>query len=860
MPIRFKTTALFILSMICFFVGCQDSAQEQTDIMEEGVSLLLAKQRAQSIEQLNYELYFNIPVGIDEAIKGSNQIRFVLLDASQDLQLDFKEKADHLDSVQVNEQWIPTKIDNEHILIPHQFLQEGENSIALYFTAGNLSLNRNEDYLYTLLVPDRARTVFPVFDQPNLKAKFHLSLNVPSGWSALSNGLLKDSLVLADRTQYVFQASDEISTYLFSFAAGKFQQIKATVGNVDMSMFHRETDTAKIAASQQEIFQIHADALQFMEAYTGIPYPFQKFDFIAIPGFQYGGMEHVGAIDYKASSLFLDPSATQKQQIRRASLIAHETAHMWFGDLVTMDWFNDVWMKEVFANFMADKITEMRMGRSNYDLKFLQDHYPAAYGVDRTAGANPIRQELANLKDAGSLYGSIIYHKAPIMMRQLELLMGKEAFQRGLQSYLKQYAYSNASWPQLIDILNAQTSVDLLSWNQVWVNQAGMPNFEYQLNPQNDGSTVLNIQQLDPLGKGRVWPQVFDVLLDYGSSTKSLQIPMDDEAISINLPQNELTLEAIYFNTNGLGYGLFPMDSRVLEMPKRVYELNPAVKRASFYVHAYENMLAGRELTPLALYQFLLNGISLEQEELNLNLLTNYISNIYWRFLNESERNPEQLEALLWQEMLNRKAVNEQKILFNTFISIAQSEKAATHIYQIWKEQQPPANISLSNSDYTDLALALAVRDYDEDIIQKQIARIENPDRKKRLAFMAGAVSSEEANRTSFFESLKQEENRAKEAWVVDALSYLHHPLRIESSRQYLVESLNLLEEIQATGDIFFPFRWLEATFQAYHSDEAIAIVNDFLTEHPDYNPMLKAKILQATDDLFRAHKLRNKN
>ena len=121
-------------------------------------------------------------------------------------------------------------------------------------------------------------------------------------------------------------------------------------------MLHRETDAAKVARNRDAIFDLHAAALAWLENYTGIPYPFGKFDFVLIPSFQFSGMEHPGAILYNAGSMLLDESATENQMLNRASTISHETAHMWFGDLVTMRWFDDVWMKEVFANFMAGKI------------------------------------------------------------------------------------------------------------------------------------------------------------------------------------------------------------------------------------------------------------------------------------------------------------------------------------------------------------------------------------------------------------------------------------------------------------------------------------------------------------------------
>ena len=195
-------------------------------------------------------------------------------------------------------------------------------------------------------------------------------------------------------------------------------------------MFHRETDAQKVARNRDAIFDLHAAALDWMEQYTGIPYPFGKFDFVLVPAFQFGGMEHPGAIFYNACGLMLDESATENQKLDRASTIAHETSHMWFGDLVTMRWFDDVWMKEVFANFMAAKIVNPSFPNINHELRFLLAYYPSAYDVDRTAGTNPIRQPLANLDEAGTLYGAIIYQKAPIVMRQLETLVGADGVSR----------------------------------------------------------------------------------------------------------------------------------------------------------------------------------------------------------------------------------------------------------------------------------------------------------------------------------------------------------------------------------------------------------------------------------------------
>ena len=826
--------------------------------VETGVARQLAEHRREVLRNIAYDIQLTIPASKEAPIPASQTISFTLRDKSQPLQIDFKEQRDHLNSIRVNGKEIPVVFENEHVVIAPRYLKQGPNQVQIDFTAGNLSLNRNEDYLYTLLVPDRARTVFPCFDQPDLKASFKLSLTLPQNWKALANAPMQDSVITGSTKTYHYLPSDTIPTYLFSFVAGDFHKVSRTESGRAMHFYHRETDPDKLKLSMDPIFGIHRDALTFMKEYTQIPYPFQKFDFVAIPDFQYGGMEHVGAIDYKASTLFLDKGATKDQQVSRSNLIAHETAHMWFGDLVTMRWFNDVWMKEVFANFMADKISKTTVEDSNYDLKFLIDHFPAAYSVDRTTGANPIRQDLANLQDAGTLYGHIIYHKAPIMMRQLERLMGEEAFQQGLREYLKKYAYGNASWPELIEIMDKRTPADLQAWNQVWVNEPGRPVFDYQLNVEDGKISTFTISQKAEDGSNRLWPQLFEVALVYKDSVEELTVNMDKATVDLTEAVGKRMPLTVLFNSSGQGYGVFPLDMRNLGGMNKVLK-NP-VQRASIYINLYENMLNGRTVTPDLLLPIALLESAQEQDELNLKLLTGYLGDTFWQYSTPGRRKEiaASIEKNLWDAMQAKQNPNAKKLLFKAYQNIALTKEAQDRLYQVWQEQKAPAGVILTEEDYTSLALSLAVRNYtnSEGILNQQLTRIKNPDRQKRLQFLMPALSGEVKVRDAFFASLKDRSNRDKEAWVATALSYLHHSLRAELSEKYLRESLELVEEIQLTGDIFFPTNWLQSTFGSYQTATAAQVIRQFLAEHPNYNPKLKGKILQAADGVFRAEKL----
>lgn len=824
--------------------------------VDTGVSKALALHRKQTISKLAYALQFDIPARKEQSISASETISFDWKPDRQPVQIDFKEQRDHLQRILVNQVEIPIVFDKEHILIEPVRLKPGTNQVTIQFTAGNLSLNRNDDFLYTLLVPDRARTVFPCFDQPDLKASFQLTLTIPATWRAMTNAALQDSSRTSDRQTLRFGSSEPISTYLFSFAAGRFEAVTQQRNGRPMHFFHRETDSTKVNLSMEPIFATHADALTFLEDYTQIRYPFRKFDFVAIPDFQYGGMEHVGAVQYRASSLFLDNGATRDQKLGRATLIAHETSHMWFGDLVTMRWFDDVWMKEVFANFMADKITQVSMPDGNYDLEFLIAHFPAAYDVDRTEGANPIGQPLANLQEAGTLYGGIIYHKAPIMMRQLERLMGKDALRNGLRDYLKKYAYSNASWPDLIAILDAYTPADLQRWNRVWVNETGRPRFSYQLKTNQKKISQFVISQAGEDGSTRQWPQLFEVALVYADHVEELTVNMNQPTVALANALGKAEPLFVVFNSSGQGYGQFPVDERMIPELGRL--TNP-VTRAAAYISLYENMLSGQVITPAKLATRYQQQLAHEPEELNLRLLTSQLSDIVWRFTRPENRLvlATSLENELWRVLQQETHPGKKKLLFRCYQSIALSSEARDRLYTIWKDQQAPTGVILTEDDYTSLALALAVRDYPADgLLQQQLSRIKNPDRRKRLQFMMPALSPSEAERDKFFASLADVTNREREAYVTAALGYLHHPLRAATSAKYLKPSLDLLEAIQRTGDIFFPESWLRSTLGSYQTPEAASIVRTFLTEHPAYNPRLKAKLLQAADGPFRAAKL----
>jgi aminopeptidase N len=852
---------------------------------DNGVSESLARDRAARISGVRYDLSFTIPAAKKDPVSAREVVRFALTDASAPLTLDFAPNgAGILKKAEVNGTETPVRQVNGHLIAPAASLHTGENAVSLEFNAGETSLNRSDDFLYTIFVPARAHEAFPCFDQPDLKARWSLALDVPDGWQLVANGAELDRQTEGGRTRVRFAQTAPIPTYVFAFAAGRFSVEQAERDGRTFRMFHRETDAAKVARNREAIFDLHAAALKWLEDYTGIAYPFGKFDFFLVPAFQFGGMEHPGAIFYNANGLMLDESATQEQLLGRASVISHETSHMWFGDLVTMKWFNDVWMKEVFANFMAAKIVNPSFPAINHDLRFLLEYYPTAYSVDRTAGTNEVRQPLANLNDAGTLYGAIIYQKAPIVMRQLESLTGPDAFRDGLREYLKKYSYGNATWPDLITILGRHTGEDLTAFSHAWVEERGRPIIRQNAKFSGGRIARLSFTQQDPYPeRGLVWNQHIRVVL--GGETERT-IPVALNAAHVDVPAAKgLPASFVLANGGGIAYGEIHLDrtslSWLLEHLGQASTgadrhesggasaqrgadgappnggITDELTRGSAWVTLWDAVL-DNEVKPDAFIETALKALPLEKNELITSRILSYTREDYWRYTSQDARLrlAPRLEAALRAGLAAAPAQTSKSVWFSAIRDVAQTKRTLEWLARVWRHGEQVPGLTLAETDEIRLVEELAVRGVEDapTMLDEQYARTKNPDRKAQFAFVRPALSADPAERDRWFAALADVANRRREPWVLEGLRYLHHPLRESTSEKYIEPSLLMLREIQRTGDIFFPKRWMDSTLGGHRSPAAAAIVRAFVDRLPAQYPLpLRRVILSSADDLFRA-------
>ena len=849
----------FLYILAALLLGSCISDNTST-LYDAGISQELALHRKENIHNLQYALHFNIPQQKDSAINANIDIAFTL-DKPQEVIIDYREP-ENVQSVTAN--GIPTsyKLHNEHLIIPKTALQKGENHVEVTFVAGNQSLNRRDEFLYTLLVPDRARTVFPCFDQPDMKATFTLSLQVPQEWTAVSNSPVvnqsmsekecSSDLSGSSNKTLLFAPTEPLSTYLFSFVAGKFSSETYNDGKHTFTAYHRETDPHRIA-QLPTIFNQVAMSLAWLEEYTGVPYPFAKYDFIILPGFQYGGMEHTGATLYNDGRMFLSKNPPPDEELGRAELIAHETAHMWFGDFVTMKWFNDVWTKEVFANYFAQRITEPLFPGINHRLNWLKSITTSALGEDRTLGGTSIRQPLDNMSNAGLIYNNIIYNKAPVMLEKLVELMGEDAFREGIHEYLVTYGHSNATWDDLIQILDSKCDKDLAAFSDVWVNSNGMPFMDFSV----VGDTLV-VRQSDPYGRGLTWPQRFKVGIVYDVAEVSAEAVQYKDMLSGNYKEVEVVMSGagtkvalggkaqyVLLNSDGRGYGYFRYDEgSLMWMLENWGDIGDETCRQAQLMNLQEAFQHGA-IGSQEWLNSLLRGLPGEKNALLASTICGYIGTPL------AEVEDRAVEKVIWKLAQEHPLKSCRQQLLRTLISGAQESFVLGELYKIWNGANHPL---LGENDYMSLAYELAIQNPEQqkDIIARQAARITNPDRKLQFEFIARATSPDTLEQQQLFNSLLQAENRRVEPWALKTLGYLCHRSREGQAVKYIRPALDSLKYIQRTSDIFFPQNWTRTLLGSRHSEEALIEVGRFFEENPDYPALLRSKILQASWSLQR--------
>lgn len=354
----------------------------------------------------------------------------------------------------------------------------------------------NEVYLYTQFeVPD-SRRMFAVFEQPDLKATFTFTVTAPSHWNVVSNSPTPapvETIPAVDggaRSVWEFAPTPRLSSYVTALIAGPYQSVNSEVKSSDgrvvpLGIYARKSLMQYLDADN--IFDLTRQGFEFFETQFGFPYPFEKYDQLFVPEFNAGAMENAGAVTILEGYIFRGKVA-EAQVERRAITVLHELAHMWFGDLVTMRWWNDLWLNESFAEYMSHLAAVENTKFDRAWTTFASVEKSWAYRQDQLPTTHPIFAEINDLQDVEVNFDGITYAKGASVLRQLVAWVGPEQFMAGVREYFRKHAWQNTELSDLMAELETASGRDLDAWGRLWLETAGVNTLKPELEVDGVGA------------------------------------------------------------------------------------------------------------------------------------------------------------------------------------------------------------------------------------------------------------------------------------------------------------------------------------------------------------------------------------
>ena len=377
-----------------------------------------------------------------------------------------------------------------------------------------------------------ARRAFPCWDEPEAKATFEISIIAENKFTAISNMPIKSKKKIGSKTIYNFGKTPIVSTYLIYLGVGEFEYLTGKIGKTQIRVVTTKGNKSK----GQFSLELGKKLLTSYEKYFGIKYPLPKLDLIAVPDFAAGAMENWGAITFRETILLYDPktSSTRTKQFI-AEVISHEIAHQWFGNLVTMKWWNDLWLNESFATFMATKFVDKFYPEWDLWDQFIEDAMNVAMGLDSLKTTHPIDVKVNSPAEIREIFDAISYDKGGCVLRMLENYVGEPNFQKGLKKYLSDFKYKNAEGQDLWNAIGKASGMPVSSMVHTWLTQPGFPLVEI-----NQDGNILKIKQKRYLLESdkKFQKGLWSIPLSLGLEEKILKKLFRKKSMSVKLPKN----------------------------------------------------------------------------------------------------------------------------------------------------------------------------------------------------------------------------------------------------------------------------------------------------------------------------------
>ncbi|MEY3722673.1 MAG: hypothetical protein RLZZ35_543 [Actinomycetota bacterium] len=713
----------------------------------------------------------------------------------------------------------------------------------------------NEVYLYSQGETAFIRNMYPCFDQPDLKSTFDFTVIAPAHWEVISNNPVKNKSDVDGKKKWEFTTTPIMSTYITAVVAGPYAHVHDEYNGkkkIPMGIYCRKSLFQHLDAD--EIFLVTKQGFEYFERVFGLAYAFDKYDQIAVVDFNWGAMENAGCVTFREELLVFRSKVTERMYNARANTILHEMAHMWFGNLVTMKWWDDLWLNESFAEWSSYLALVEATRFKNSWAGFNAERKNWAYRQDQLSSTHPIAADMVDIETVKANFDGITYAKGASVLHQLVAHVGRDNFIAGLQVYFAKHAYRNTTLKDLLDELEAKSGRSLDSWVATWLQTAGVNTLRPEVKLSGDTYESIAIKQEPPLipaGSTEKRPHrmavgLYDLKGDVLSRRTSVELDVAGELTSVDKLKGEKVADLLLINDKDLSYAKIRFDQRSIETLKsHLGKLNDNLSRALCWSAAWD-MLRDAEISSSDFIDIAIAGLPGEDDITTVTALGNQLSSAIEVYAAPKNRDSlrEKIATVMGDLLERAKPGSDFQLQFARFFaSLAHTQAQGAKIRELLDGKLNGLTIDADLRWHLLICLVERGRD---NTLTGQLAR------ERCLAAQPNLEAKEKAFKTAT-------ENFEISNWMrLSAIQGFARPLHRDFHAKFIDRYFGLILDIYNTKSYEDSSNIIDLLFPSYVvSNETLAKTDAWLTSTgKDAHPTLRRHVLEAKDSLVRALKV----
>lgn len=877
MKILVVCVSLILLSSCQYF-----QADPPPRAVKDSLSQKYAELRKKNISDVRYDLKFDL-TGKNQ-FRGTTEVRFNLKEAFY-LTLDFSQGS--IEKLLVNNKELKEfSYNNFFIEIPTNSLVKGANVIRVDYThpysKNGMGLYKYTDaidgrtYIYSNFEPYKANRLFPCFDQPNLKANYVTEVRAPQSWQVISAN--RETVVeeFGETSLWKFPMTQKFSTYTYSLHGGEYQVwedvAKLKKREVPLRLFARQS-LAKYV-DRDEWFGLTKSGLKFFEKYFSTQYPYSKYDQVIVPDFNTSAMENVGAVTFNEDRFVAKAEKNRNQKRFLALVLYHEMAHMWFGNLVTMDWWNDLWLNESFATYASYvgvvASTEFEEAWTAFNTYAKQ----SAYRADQSINTHPVAMEVESTAKAFSHFDGITYGKGASVLRQLSFYLGDKTYKKALKEYFKRFAHKNTTLMDFIAVMEEASKLDLQGWKERWLKTSMLNDVEVHFTCKKGKISNFEIyqtgtQEYPMLRTHKTKVALFRKWRGVYKLHKTKNIEYSGERTFVKAMVGKLCPDLVYPNYKDYDYTTVTLDKKSLRhIESSLVSVQDSFLRGILWTDLWQMVLNQKMDIGRYLEVVEFNGLAEDNAD-NLEKVLNNVNTVLGEYYPRETEEWEQ-KRMVWvkffeQAYLNKiqeniEDIEKQKIWFSHLVSLAESPDIHKEFVRLLKKRRSKIqlNFPLDQDRRWDLLARIISfgAEGGDKLLQAEIKK----DQSKRGALKALYVRSLNPNqleKQKLLDEVVKSKDTKKLGYLRTLMSGLFPNNQKEIQKQFEDHYYKVLKTIHETADSLFVYSFTSDLAPNFCDESSSQKMEDFMEAEKNLSFGVVKRLKAALFENKRCYEMR---